>query len=107
MSDTKRLTNELLKSKMSDAMVDRGYAASFDSMLSPGIYYASEYFGATDFPPGAYKWGILEVFVSGGMVIQRYTPQHAAGSISVDLFVRTMYQNIFSAWSRFSGVIVQ
>lgn len=38
MSETKKLTNALLKEKMTDAMVDRGYCRNLDAVNQSGYY---------------------------------------------------------------------
>ena len=63
MSETKGLTNDLLKSKMPDAMVYRGTFLDIDSLFTPGIYSGGALDSSGTFPSsaGTWKYGTLEV----------------------------------------------
>lgn len=85
MMETKELTNDLLKSKMSDAMVWRGLCKNADTCRSSGVYQMDN--SCTGQPPGASMWGILEVSVTSHYVSQRYMPVTAVATVYVRTFV--------------------
>lgn len=60
MMPTKELTNALLKGKMTDAMVDRGYCLDLDNVTLPGYYSVGD---ATLNRPGNI-YGTMEYRVS-------------------------------------------
>lgn len=92
--ETKELTNDLLKGKMSDAMVYRGYVLNIDSCKTPGIYLMnSNTISATPGPYSGWNYGVLEVFVRGTDVIQRIT--HLYGG---NMAVRSCVLDIWNPW---------
>ena len=94
MSKTKDLTNALLKEKMTDAMVDRGYIVNIDNCKSPGIYLLnSTTISATPGPYSNWNYGILEVFVRGTDVIQRITHRYGYA-----MAVRTWTDGSWRPW---------
>ena len=78
MSETKGLTNELLKEKMPDAMVDRGSALDLDTLINPGIYICQEP-SVCAVPPQSlgnfWRYGVVEVMRRNVRVFQRLTCQ--------------------------------
>ena len=75
MSETKKLTNAILKEKMVDAMVDRGLCLNLDALLPPGIYLTNANTTGT-FPPrmgDMVKYAVVEVMVRYTTVLQRVT----------------------------------
>ncbi len=103
--ETKELTNSIIKSVATDAMVYRGFLdRSFNLALSCGYYWVRASAETTDFPKGAYQYGILEVLPVGDFILQRYTT-HASGSNLPypSVYVRMRYQTTFSRWSKMVG----
>lgn len=99
MSETKKLTNDLLKGKMTDAMVYRGYLnRSFNMALTAGYYWVTPSQGATDYPDGAYRYGILEVFPAGAFLLQRYTTHATGGLLYPSIYERMLYNSSFTVW---------
>lgn len=73
---TKQLTNGLLKEKMTDAMVERGYVPSLDVFLPNGIYLTYADTTCADPPTnmGIYwKYGVVEAIVRYSVCFQRLT----------------------------------
>ena len=68
MSETKGLTNDLLKSKMVDAMVNRLVCTDLDSCRTPGYYILRTQDAVCADPPkvGGWNYGLLEVLDRGG-----------------------------------------
>lgn len=95
MSTTKGLTNALLKSKMTDAMVARGGAADVNQFI-PGVFYVTS--ATQNLPPGCDTNGILENVpgVSDATIgIQRITER----KISPKIFTRCVWQGLWTSWS--------
>lgn len=75
---TKELTNSLLKTKMTDALVLRGSFSNIDECKTPGIYEGGGPSGTGTFPNFGTNWtyGGLEVIPArGGRLIQRLTSE--------------------------------
>ncbi len=79
MSGTTTLANDLLKSKMVDAMVDRGLCADLDTCLTPGIYTTNSSTKCANPPSDVlgmhWQYGIVEVMERYGTIFQRLTGQ--------------------------------
>ena len=70
--ETKGLTNTLLKSKMTDAMVYRGRVACLEDCVLPGYYTLDGDSTTTEPAPFAnWKYGILEVLKRDSDILQR------------------------------------
>ena len=98
--ETKPLTNALIKEFTTDAMMFRGYLrGSFNQALAAGYYWVTPGQGATDYPVGAYAYGILEVYPAGDFLLQRYTT-HASGSglLYPSIYERMRYKTSFTVW---------
>lgn len=62
MSESKGLTNELLKSKMTDAVVHRGICSNIDTIRQTGYFVTNNTTEGT-FPSGFAKEGVLVLFM--------------------------------------------
>ncbi|MDE6697632.1 MAG: hypothetical protein K2K25_12200 [Muribaculaceae bacterium] len=71
MSKTIKLTNAILKERMTDAMVNRGNCVDFDTCFHSGIYGVTP--ATANIPPGVAQWGVLKVEVSSTYIIHSYT----------------------------------
>lgn len=72
MSETKPLTNNLLKGVLTDTVMYRAANGNADDYLDNGLYAAVS--GMLNLPEGSPKIGMLEVIGCWYCKIQRYTP---------------------------------
>ncbi len=96
MSEAKVLTNEVLKAEMTDAMVYRGLAVDFNTILTSGYYRVSEAENSVNMPSGAYGYGVLEVVATAHFILQRFIT-HRNGQ-----YTRMSYMGNWSAWVKIS-----
>lgn len=74
MSTTKGLTNALLKEKMTDAMVYRGYCSVLENATMPGYYSLDvNTTSSTQGLPSGWNISIVEVLKRESDLIQRLT----------------------------------
>lgn len=69
--ETKDLSNSLLKEKMVDAVLARGYCSDMDTCKTPGVYNVDPQ-RTVNIPPGAYPYGTLTVSFGGTYGKQEY-----------------------------------
>ena len=100
MSETRKLTNDLLKEKMTDAMVTRTGVLDANLILTNGIY---ENIGSMkNMPSNAYAYGILSVMGSKNFIEQQYYPHVKRNCFG---FYRRMYYA--GTWNNWVGIPYQ
>lgn len=107
MSQTKVLTNEVLKGIMTDAMVYRGSNPDLDTALTAGVFQIT----GKNIIPTLYQYGILRVMEAGEFVSQEYIPHRTTldtpadwASAYVGCYARrTHYNGEWSPWIIFRG----
>lgn len=70
MAESKVITNDFLKSKMVDAVVDRGECSDIDTCLSAGAYRCLP--STLHKPAGAHDYGLLIVTKAQNYISQEY-----------------------------------
>lgn len=103
MAEATPITNDLLKGVMTDAMVYRGVCADFDIAMKTGYYEAAHHLGTKNYPPGAYKWGIVEVLNAQSFALQRYTPHQLTSSKAV--YCRISNNGEWNPWVLLTGTL--
>lgn len=107
MSETKQLTNTLLKGLMTDSVADRDYCTDMDTCMESGYYTVSAQ-RTVNIPEGAYSYGVLLVMKSRSFVSQIYHAHHAAnGGNAPDscLHVRMHHEaSGWGPWTKIAGV---
>lgn len=108
MSQTKLLTNVVLKGIMSDALVYRGENPDLDSLKTPGVYLLKNIIIADEL----YPYGFLRVMAAGSFVCHEYIPHHSATSSpgeawaakrTGDYAKRVSYLDEWTPWVIFKG----
>lgn len=96
MAETIKLTNELLKGKMTDAMVYRGTGKCLEDCILPGYYLLDGDSTTTEPEPyPSWKYSILEVMKRGADILQRIT--------NIDgypVIVRSKRMGVWQSWYR-------
>ena len=74
-------------------------SSKFNDYVSPGVHKVSNAAEATDFPPGAYGYGSLAVFVYGaGDLVQVYFPHRSGGVSNAGIRMRVCYGGSWQVW---------
>lgn len=101
MADTKELTNVLLKTIMTDALVLRS-CSDFDTFLQPGHTTVTEE-NTKNHPDGAYRYGVVACFgTSKSFMAQIYFP-HQKGKIYWRVYY-CPYASTTGTWSAWNVV---
>lgn len=98
MSEAVKISNELLKSMMTDALVYRGIATDMNTCLEPGYYQIQEQ-STQNIPTGVYPYGILTVKRTVSFLTQEYVPHNKSSTASkYETASRAYTQGNFTAW---------
>lgn len=100
MSETVRLTNDLLKGVMTDALVYRGICQDMNTCLTPG-YYQVQYQSTKNIPSGVYEYGILTVKGTASFISQEYVPHSTNAGQPYRTVSRVWTQNTWNTWRYF------
>ena len=114
MSKATVLSNDLLKSIMTDALVRRGYVRSIDDTRTPGVYSVvpQEFTEGIKFGiPNTYTYGTLLVLGNELFITQIYfphqsytvSPNHEMTNYTTDMAVRVRYEGIWTIWRLFTA----
>ncbi len=96
MTEAQVLSNETLKSLMTDGFIPRDRCTDFNTCITPGFYKV--YANAEGIPSGAYGYGLLLVIAVGSnCVSQIYIPN-----------LRNIYvRNRWDAWQPWRHIVTE
>lgn len=98
MAEAVKLTNELLRSMMTDALAYRGIAQDLNACLEPG-YYQVQGQSTTNIPTGVYTYGIVTVKRTASFITQEYVPHNKSSTTTkYQTASRAYTQGYFTAW---------
>lgn len=98
MSIAVKLTNELLKSMMTDALAYRGIAQDLNACLEPGYYQVQEQ-STQNIPTGIYSYGIVTVKRTATFLTQEYVPHNKSSTATkYQTASRAYTQGYFTPW---------
>ena len=80
------LTGEILKGLLPDAVMKRDSVTDMDACRTAGVYLVTPENGTTNYPPGAYKYGLLLVFAGPYYCLQIYIPNRAGESLYLRMY---------------------
>lgn len=100
MDLTRTLTNEFLKSVLSDAVVGKSWCTNLNEAKAAGVYSVTA--PCSNLPQGAYSYGTLAVFVSNTYCFQLYVTDmsNVEGEYirSPIVYIRSFSEQYFSFW---------
>ncbi len=102
------LSNGILKSILTDALVERPTKASFDEMTQSGVYSIGPENVKSGYPATIFEYGILIVAVAELFMAQIYIPHNWMAGQHLLAF-RVAYNGNFNKWIVLpqSSVIIQ
>lgn len=104
MSETRQLTNALLKGLMTDIVTDRDYVTDMDTCMATGLYTVSKE-RTVNTPADVYGYGVLLVMHSRRFTSQIYHAHRSAGSEDSVIHIRMHHETFgWGPWTKIAGV---
>lgn len=104
-TDVKVLSNEFLKSIMTDTVSEKGWCQDINTATAAGVYSVT--YPCENLPMGAYDYGTLAVFNGGNYCFQLYVTDRSNINgeylIIPQIYFRAFAGNIFTKWVHVSS----